>query len=258
MSAWCLGVLNSHRKFLLSYCGAGRLERHDHRGTRLVWPARQSSTTSQRRRRGPRSSAPRLQLLVQVPYVLRLVAHLRLSLDWSRTSVRTVLTNFAPVGVSRGVVQISAYIDQVISSFLPNGMVSLLVLCDDDLLRAGEHVRHGDLGGGASGDGERDRSAMEERARQLRERLNAGLRHIAFFVDPVGDGDARRRRRDGGGALSAWRPVLRPGYALHVGDSRGLGGRAAREHDRTSVLVDVLRAARHANAASHSRRSASY
>jgi putative peptidoglycan lipid II flippase len=97
--------------------------------------------------------------------------------------VRTVLRNFAPVGVSRGVVQVSAYIDQLISSFLPEGMVSLIFYATTisyvPVSLFGMSISAAELPEMASVTGDH-----AERARQLRERLNAGLRQIAFFVVP--------------------------------------------------------------------------
>ena len=66
------------------------------------------------------------QLLVQVPTVLRLTRKLRFSLDTDSTHVRSVLVNFVPVFISRGIVQVSAYIDNVLASLLPSGSVALL------------------------------------------------------------------------------------------------------------------------------------
>ena len=124
-----------------------------------------------------------LQFLVQVPFVLRLVPNLRVALDWSSNAVRTVMHNFAPVAVSRGVVQLSAYIDQQISSYLPDGMVALVFYATTISYAAvsmfGSAVSAAELPEMASVSGNE-----EERARQLRERLNAGLRQIAYFIVP--------------------------------------------------------------------------
>src|SRR5205085_5245383 len=67
-----------------------------------------------------------LQFLVQMPTVLRLIPGLRLSLDYTGANVRRVLANFMPVFISRGIVQVSAYVDQLLASLLPQGMVALL------------------------------------------------------------------------------------------------------------------------------------
>src|SRR4029077_11320882 len=58
--------------------------------------------------------------------VLRLTHHLRFTLDTGAPNVREVMRNFAPVFVSRGVVQISAYVDQIIASVLGKGAVAAL------------------------------------------------------------------------------------------------------------------------------------
>jgi len=80
-------------------------------------------------------------------------------------------------------VQVSAYIDQLISSFLPEGMVSLLFYATTisyvPIALFGMSISAAELPEMASVIG-----AHAERARQLRERLNAGLRQMAFFVVP--------------------------------------------------------------------------
>src|SRR5215470_9110374 len=125
MSAWCLGVLNSHRRFLLSYSAP------------ILWNL---AIIAALLFAGGSSSPPALaisaavgsvvgsalQLLVQLPTVWRLVPRLALSFGRGSRHVRTVVANFLPVFVSRGVVQNSAYVDTVIASFLPGGAVAAL------------------------------------------------------------------------------------------------------------------------------------
>jgi putative peptidoglycan lipid II flippase len=182
MGAWCLGVLNSHRRFFLSYAapvawnlvmiGALWLSRHNPSLTRiavnLAWASVIGAATS---------------FLVQLPVVPRLLNGLRVSLDRSSHSVRTVMRNFVPVFVSRGVVQISAYIDQFMASWLPTGMVSLLFYANTiytlPVSLFGMSVAASELPEMASAVG-----TSEETARHLQGRLNSGLRHIAFFVVP--------------------------------------------------------------------------
>jgi len=182
MSAWCLGVLNSHRKFLLSY--AAPVVWNLTIILALVWfGPREPLNDLAKTAAWASVVGAALQFGVQVPFVLRLVTRLRLSLEWSRASVRTVLTNFSSVALSRGVVQISSFIDQVISSFLPNGMVSLLFYATTisyvPVSMFGIAISAAELPEMASVIG-----GVDERARQLRERLNAGLRQIAFFTVP--------------------------------------------------------------------------
>jgi putative peptidoglycan lipid II flippase len=182
MSAWCLGVLNSHRKFLLSYAApvAWNLTIIV---ALLIFGRRQDLSTLARTAAWASVIGAGAQFLVQVPFVLRLVPHLRIALDFRRKNVRTVLRNFGPVGVSRGVVQLSAFIDQLISSFLPIGMVSLLFYATTI-----SYVPVSMFAIAISAAALPEMSSVigdqAERARQIRERLNAGLRQIAFFVVP--------------------------------------------------------------------------
>src|SRR3974377_243323 len=67
-----------------------------------------------------------LQVFVQLPTVFKLLGGLKLSLAHQAEHVRTVIRNFIPVFIGRGVVQISAYIDAFIASWLPTGAVSAL------------------------------------------------------------------------------------------------------------------------------------
>ena len=109
LSAWCLGILNSHRRFLLSYIAP--VTWNVSMIVALVWWGKVTPL--------PRLAVilafaalagSALQMLVQLPTVLKLVPNLRFRLDLSE-HVRATVRNFVPVFVSRGVVQISAYID---------------------------------------------------------------------------------------------------------------------------------------------------
>lgn len=124
-----------------------------------------------------------LQFGIQLPVVLKLARHLRLRLDWNSGHVRTVLRNFAPVFVSRGVVQISAYIDALLASLLPTGAVTGLI--NAQLIYVlpvslfGMSVSAAELPVMSSATG-----STEEIQEALRGRIDSGLRHIAFFIVP--------------------------------------------------------------------------
>jgi putative peptidoglycan lipid II flippase len=181
-SAWCLGILNSHRKFFLSYVAP------------VIWNAAIVVTLIEF---GGHSSQPELavkvawgsvvgsglQFLVQIPLVLRLVPHLRFALSLGTESVQTVVRNFVPVFVSRGVVQISAYIDSLIASFLPTGAVAALAYAQTiytlPVSLFGMSVSAAELPAMSSALG-----TEEEIGAQLRERLARGGRQIAFLVIP--------------------------------------------------------------------------
>jgi putative peptidoglycan lipid II flippase len=181
-SAWCLGVLNSHRKFLLSYTApviwnvaiiATFLWKGGHETeSRLAELVAMGSVVG---------SA--LQFAVQMPAVLRFLWPLRIHLGASTEHVRTVIKNFFPVFVSRGVVQISGYIDALLASFLPTGAVSALAYAQTLYLLPvslfGMSVSAAELPAMSSALGSTD-----EIAATLRRRLAQGLEHIAFFVVP--------------------------------------------------------------------------
>jgi putative peptidoglycan lipid II flippase len=182
MSAWCLGVLNSHRRFFLSYAAPvlwnlsiiavliafGRSAS----GYRLAEITAWGSVVGSG-----------LQFGVQLPPVLALLGRIRLGLGRELESVREVVRNFIPVFIGRGVVQISAYVDTVLASLLPTGAVAALsyaqVLYTLPVSLFGMSVSAAELPAMSSAGG-----ADAERSAELRGRLDRGLRQIAFFVVP--------------------------------------------------------------------------
>jgi len=182
LSSWCLGVLNSHRRFLVSYA-SGVMWNAAMIGTLLIF--------------GPRTDLPRLavilawgsvvgaalQFLVQLPIVLAVAPDVRLSLDATSDHVRAIGRNFLPVLVSRGVVQVSAYVDSLIASLLGTGAVTGLqnasTLYTLPVSLFGMSVSAAELPA-MSGIASADAAAIEA----VRGRLTAGLRQIAFFVVP--------------------------------------------------------------------------
>jgi putative peptidoglycan lipid II flippase len=176
-SAWCLGVLNSHGRFLLSYTapvawnavmiatliffGSGR--GLDALAIDLAWGSVVGSF---------------LQFAVQAPIAWRLSRGGALALtDPVRQAVRT----FVPVLVSRGAVQLTSYVDTLIASWLPTGAVTGLtnaqLLYTLPVSLFGISVSAAELPA-LSGDAARGGPAA------LRARIDSGLRRLAFFVIP--------------------------------------------------------------------------
>ncbi|MGH9193354.1 MAG: lipid II flippase MurJ, partial [Acidimicrobiales bacterium] len=126
LSAWCLGVLNSHRRFFLSYVAP------------VLWNAAQIAalvsvglTTSNTRTLAYAVSwgvliGGILQFGVQIGPVRRLLGGVHLSLDTANASVRSVLARFGPVVMGRGVVQVMGYVDLLLASYLATGAVASL------------------------------------------------------------------------------------------------------------------------------------
>ncbi|HJU56464.1 MAG TPA: murein biosynthesis integral membrane protein MurJ [Pyrinomonadaceae bacterium] len=190
LSAWCLGVLNSHRRFFLSYTapviwnvaiiasliwfgrrGAGTTDVGGFQFELAQWVAWGSVIGSA------------LQFGIQLPTVLRLAKHLRPMLEVSSKNVRTVIRNFFPVFVSRGVVQISAFVDALLASLLGTGAVAALTFAQSlytlPVSLFGMSVSAAELPQMASALG-----SDEEVKSQLRRRLDAGLRQISFLIVP--------------------------------------------------------------------------
>ncbi|HEY7394424.1 MAG TPA: murein biosynthesis integral membrane protein MurJ [Gemmatimonadaceae bacterium] len=182
LSAWCLGILNSHRKFRLPYLApvlwnvamiaallwAGPREGDRRLAETLAWAS---------------VAGAALQFLIQVPTTLSLIRHLRLTLDLQSTHVRAVVKNFGPVFVARGVVQISSYIDQWIATFLPTGMVATFNYATSvsvlPVSLFGMSISAAELPEMSRAIGDQD-----DIASTLRSRLQRGLRNIAYFVVP--------------------------------------------------------------------------
>jgi len=181
-SAWCLGVLNSHRKFFLSYTAPvvwnlaiiatliwfGRRADQFHLATLAAWGSVVGSA---------------LQFLVQMPTVLRLIPRLRPVFDVASENVRTVLRNFFPVFMSRGVVQISAFVDAMLAGLISEQAVAALTYAQSlytlPVSLFGMSVSAAELPAMSSALGSRDQIAD-----QLRHRLDSGLQRIAFFIVP--------------------------------------------------------------------------
>lgn len=182
MSAWCLGILNSHGRFFLSYVAP------------VVWNAAQIAALIIFGRSHDQNSlaikvawglvaGSALQFGLQLPFALSLVKGLRPSLSLEIPGVRTVINNFLPVVFARGVIQFSAYIDNMLASWLPTGAVStlsyaqLLYLLPVSLF--GMSVSAAELPAMSSTVG-----TAEEVAKILHKRLSDGLKRIAFYVIP--------------------------------------------------------------------------
>jgi putative peptidoglycan lipid II flippase len=191
LSAWCLGVLNSHRRFFLSYAAPVVLN-----GVVVValvaagWVTRGEADRLARETRIAGWAAwgyvagALAQLAVQLPRTLRLLGpRFRPSLDTARASIRTVLYNFAPALLGRGVVQLSAFVDTIYASYVGTrglaalGYQQILYLLPISLF--GMAISASELPAMSSAVGSADAVAAE-----LRSRLDAGLARLAFFVIP--------------------------------------------------------------------------
>jgi putative peptidoglycan lipid II flippase len=187
LSAWSLGVLNSHRRFFLPYASPVAMNVVMIGALLGYGPSLAGDAAGQARLAGVLAWASVVgslaQLMVQVPTVLRVDRRLRARVDTSNGNVRTVLAQFAPVFVGRGVVQLSAYVDNVLASLVGAGAVAVLsyaqVITMLPVSLFGMAVSAAELPAMSGTVGTDD-----EIARILRRRLSDGLHRIAFYVIP--------------------------------------------------------------------------
>lgn len=182
LSAWCLGVLNSHHKFFISYtapvawnvCIIAAL---------IFFGRRMDLAPLAEVTAWGSVIGSALQFAVQLPTVLRLIHHFRPVIAVADPHVRQVVHNFFPVFMSRGVVQISAFVDALLASFLGTGAVVALNYAQSlytlPVSLFGMSVSAAELPTMSKTLG-----AAEVIAEKLRQRLDAGLHRIAFFIVP--------------------------------------------------------------------------
>jgi len=182
LSAWCLGVLNSHRRFFLPYAAPvvwnlGIIV------TVLVAPGRHEEFPAAEAAALGSLIGSALQLAIQLPSVLRLLGGLRPGLGPIVAPVRQVLANLGPVVLGRGVVQVSAFVDTMIASLLGAGAVTGIgtaqVLYMLPVSLFGMSISAAELPAMAS-----SRGSAAEVASALLARLESGLQRIGFFVIP--------------------------------------------------------------------------
>jgi putative peptidoglycan lipid II flippase len=181
-SAWCLGILNSHRRFFMSYTApvlwnlamvATLVAFHNgHTQIQLAISLAYGSVIG---------SA--LQFLVQLPQVVKYARGIRPRITVAGAHVRNVFRNFVPAFIGRGVVQLSAYVDAWLASYLGNGAVSSFTYAQAiyvlPISLFGMAISAAELPAMSRAVG-----TTAEIAAYLRGRLSDGLDRIAYFIVP--------------------------------------------------------------------------
>jgi putative peptidoglycan lipid II flippase len=178
LSAWALGILNSHRKFFVPYF-APVLWNASIIGTLLALGARLDLDSLLMAAAWGALAGGFLQFAVQLPWVLKLDREIRVTGRAGR-AFRDVLRNAAPAIMGRGVVQLSAYIDMLLASLLAIGAVARLSYAQT------LYVLPVSLFGMSIAAAELPDLARERGAAvgALRERAAAAVRRVAFYVVP--------------------------------------------------------------------------
>ena len=181
LAAWCLGILNTHRRFFLPYAApalwnvtqiavlvaAGARLAGGDLAVWLAWGVLAGSL---------------LQLVVQVPQAVRLAGGITFRPSFQVSGVPDVLKAWTPVVIGAGVAQISSLVDTQLASLLPTGAVASLgyaqLLTNLPIALFGVSVA-------ASSLPELARDAAGAQAQEaLRARLAEGFRRIVYFVLP--------------------------------------------------------------------------
>ncbi|MGH7864453.1 MAG: murein biosynthesis integral membrane protein MurJ [Candidatus Binataceae bacterium] len=182
MSAWCLGVLNSHHRFFASY--SAPVAWNVAIIATLLWfgPRVGESSLVIAVAWGAVAGAA-LQIGVQLPQTIALLRNFRVAFAEIAQPLGAVGQNLLPVVAGRGVVQLSGYIDNLLASLLPTGAVAALsygqILYMLPLSLFAMSVAAAELPTMSRAAGSPD-----EIAAALKPRLDAGLRQIAFLVVP--------------------------------------------------------------------------
>ncbi len=192
LSAWALGVLNSHRRFLLPYLSPlvwnasivfALLAATD--GI-AGWPSSDTASPGQLERWLFAACSGALagglaQFGVQLPLVFRLMRGFRVSLSRRVAGVGEALSALGPALAGRGVVQLSAYVDIFLASWLAQGAPSALgyavILINLPLGAFGMSVAAAELP-------ELSRSDPAKARRRVAGRIDRALRQSIFFVAP--------------------------------------------------------------------------
>lgn len=180
LSAWCLGVLNTHGRFFLSYAAPSLW--NIAQITALI--ALGGSLVGASLVMGLAVGAlvgSLLQLLIQLPAVLGYVRRIAWSLDRHRAGVPSVFRTWGPVIAGAGVVQISGIVDTQLASLLGGGAVAVLGYAQ---LVAVLPVSLFGVSVAAAALPDLVRDAAGADTETLRNRLSSGAGRLAYYVFP--------------------------------------------------------------------------
>jgi putative peptidoglycan lipid II flippase len=177
LSAWALGILNSHRKFFVPYV-APVIWNGAMIGTLFYFGVRMEQDGLVIALAWGALAGGALQFLIQLPWVLRLEPNLVATLGRKMTEVGEVVRNAIPAIMGRGVVQVSAYIDMVLASLLAIGGVAAIGYAQT------LYMLPVSLFGMSVAAAELPELSRQRRAAAevLRNRASGALRRMAFYV----------------------------------------------------------------------------
>jgi putative peptidoglycan lipid II flippase len=179
LSAWALGILNSHRKFFVPYF-APVLWNIAIIGA-LVWlGSRLALDALVRAAAWGALVGGLLQFTVQLPFVWTLDREIRLNLGRNVPAFKEAVRKAGPAILGRGVVQLSGYLDLVLASLLAVGALARLRYAQT-LYLLPVSLFAMSVAAAALPELARDRDVA---LTALRERTEAAVRRVAFYVVP--------------------------------------------------------------------------
>ncbi len=176
VGAWCLGILTSHRRFLLPFAApvAWNLSQIGGLllGARLGWaPLIVVLTWST-------LIGSVLQVAIQLPAVYRLLGTLRPRIDFRFEATRRVARNAAPVAAGQGIFQLSSLTDVFVASLLAEGALTGIYFAQRiamvPMALFGASVAVAAL----------PEMSREDGVEALRSHLSTGVRRVAYFILP--------------------------------------------------------------------------
>jgi putative peptidoglycan lipid II flippase len=190
VSAWCLGILNTHRRFFLPYAAPAlwNVAGIAAMVVAAAWLTGQHLPPAEQLYRLALALAwgtvagSLLQIAVQLPACWRLLQGIPIRLSLRPEGVRQVITAWAPLVIGAGVAQLSGLVDTFLGSFTGEGGLAslgyaqLIQVLPISLFGVSvAAVSLPDLARDAAGAAPND---------QIRARIAVGFRRIAFFVVP--------------------------------------------------------------------------
>ncbi|MFV2038853.1 MAG: lipid II flippase MurJ, partial [Acidimicrobiales bacterium] len=177
LSAWCLGVLNAHRRFFVSYVAPVAWNAAQVVIASIAWARGWSDADIAKAAAWGVALGGLLQLLVQLPSVHAVAPRLRPMLRTSLHGVRLIGRRFMPAVGGRGVVQLSAFLDLFLAGLLATGAITGLSIAQIlYLLPIGvfaTSVAAADLP---------ELAREQHSAPKVADRMRVGHERIAFFV----------------------------------------------------------------------------
>jgi putative peptidoglycan lipid II flippase len=179
LSAWALGILNSHRKFFIPYF-APVMWNAAIIGALVSFSGRVSLDGLLMAAAWGALVGGFLQFAIQLPWVLRLEREIRFTTGRNEPAFLEAVRNAGPAIMGRGVVQLSTYVDMALASSLAIGAVTRIQFAQ--ML----YVLPVSLFGMSIAAAELPELAREGNSTSnvLRERAIAAARRVSFFVVP--------------------------------------------------------------------------